>query len=70
MVAERAVLAALGGGCLLPLGVYATASASGLELTAALAVPDGIRRAHLTGQAGDPEGLGVRVAALLRSDAG
>src|SRR5438128_7823529 len=45
--AERAVLAALGGGCLLPLGAYAHRERGRLVLTAALADAGEIRRAEL-----------------------
>ena len=64
--AERAVLAALGGGCLLPLGAYARREADQLVLTAAFTEDGGIRRAELTGDPEQPERLGAAVAALLR----
>ncbi|MFN2581279.1 MAG: hydroxymethylbilane synthase [Candidatus Dormibacteria bacterium] len=65
--AERAVLAALGGGCLLPLGAWARMSEGRFTLTAALAGDDGVvGHCELEGDAADPESLGRRVAAALR----
>lgn len=68
--AERAVLAALGGGCQVPLGAYAHLSADGaaLDLIAVIASPDGRRylRATASGPARQPARLGRRVAAELR----
>lgn len=52
--AERAVLRALGGGCLLPLGVWARLEDGRLVVSAALGVDGEVRRAEL---AGDPQGL-------------
>jgi hydroxymethylbilane synthase len=75
VMAERAVLAALGGGCLLPLGAHASVSADGatLRLLAVVASPDGQRllRAEGTGMATRPVALGRAVARdLLRQGAG
>jgi hydroxymethylbilane synthase len=64
--AERAVLAALGGGCLMPLGVFARLEGTQLVVTAALAVDGEIRRAELSGDAQRPELLGEQVAGRLR----
>ncbi|OPZ84560.1 MAG: Porphobilinogen deaminase [bacterium ADurb.Bin429] len=68
--AERTVLAELGGGCSIPLGVLATVDGSRLILRAALCNPtsDEIMREELAGD-GTPEGLGREVAARLRSRA-
>ena len=67
MAAERAVLAALGGGCLLPLGAFAEVEDGRLTLHAALAGDDeGIATAVVVSDPGDPEGAGRRAAALLR----
>jgi hydroxymethylbilane synthase len=63
--AERAVLAALGGGCLLPLGAWARQEAGRLLLTAALGGDLAIRRAEGIGDPGAPAELGTRVAGLL-----
>ena len=43
-LAERALLAALGGGCHSPIAVLTTAQADGFHLTAALYSPDGAHR--------------------------
>lgn len=68
--AERAVLAALGGGCQVPLGAYARLTAGGatLDLLAVIASPDGriYLRATASGPASQPARLGRRVAAALR----
>jgi hydroxymethylbilane synthase len=60
--AERALLAALGGGCNVPLGAYAVAADGGLELVAFVASPDG--RTMLRGErrGSDPEALGRTLA--------
>jgi hydroxymethylbilane synthase len=61
--AERAFLAALGGGCQTPVGALARASAGRLRLLG-VAVRDGrARRVEVEGQAEDPEGLGREAAA-------
>ncbi len=64
--AERAVLVALGGGCLLPLGVWARLEEGRLVVTGALAVDGGVRRAEAGGAPQDALQLGMRVAAELR----
>ena len=64
--AERAVLVALGGGCLIPLGAWAREEEGSLVLVAALAHDGGIRRVELGGAMDDPEGLGERAANALR----
>ncbi len=70
VLAERALLVALGGGCELPLGAHATLSADGatLDLIAVVGSVDGVRlvRASGTGPATQPARLGRRVAAELR----
>ncbi|MBX5467457.1 MAG: hydroxymethylbilane synthase [Firmicutes bacterium] len=66
-VAERAVLAALGGGCALPLGAYAYYHDGVLVLVGALATPAGaLRRTEARLSPGEtPEALGARVACRL-----
>jgi hydroxymethylbilane synthase len=64
--AERAVLVALGGGCLLPLGAWARLEDGRLVLTAALDTGGTLCRVELAGDAAAPEELGERVAARLR----
>jgi len=60
--AERTFLAALGGGCNVPLGAHAFASGSGLELVAFVAAQGGrtMLRAQRHGE--DPAALGGAVA--------
>jgi hydroxymethylbilane synthase len=67
--AERAVSAALGGSCTIPLGAYATLQGGELRLSALVAAPDGkrIARAACAGAAAAPEALGARAAAELRA---
>jgi hydroxymethylbilane synthase len=67
--AERAVSAALGGSCTVPLGAYATLQGGELRLAALVAAPDGrrIARAECAGPADAPEALGARAAAELRA---
>jgi hydroxymethylbilane synthase len=72
LAAERAVVAALGGGCQLPLGAIAEHCSQGLTVRGVVAWPDGrgaIRRTS-TGSASDPATLGARLAdELLRAGA-
>ena len=75
VTAERTVLAALGGGCLVPLGAHATISPDGetMRLLAVVASPDGKRliRVEREGRASHPVTLGRAVAReLLRQGAG
>lgn len=62
--AERAVVAALGGGCQLPLGAVAIPAGDELEMHAIVASPDGVRRIarSLRGPLSRPAELGRRVA--------
>ncbi len=66
--AERAVNLSLGGSCTIPLGAFAEVTGRTLRLRALVASPDGrrIARAEGTGDASDPEALGLRVAEALR----
>ena len=70
-VAERAFLAATGGGCCAPVGAYAEADAAaalgataGLRLTALVARPDGSQIIRVSGEGAftEPEVLGARLA--------
>jgi hydroxymethylbilane synthase len=65
--AERAVVAALGGGCQLPLGVIALHAAGQLEMHAVVASPDGKRhvRQSVRGDTSRPAELGAALAAAL-----
>lgn len=70
--AERAFLAALGGGCTLPLGALAApARAEGaLRLEAMLASADGVVLLRTAGEGDDPEQLGASLAGELLDGAG
>lgn len=70
--AERAVLAALGGGCKLPLGVFARANNEVIELHAALIDLDGKRAIRVQGQGtiNDPVGTGKRLADKILAEGG
>jgi hydroxymethylbilane synthase len=73
VVAERSLLAALGGGCVVPLGALAKAERGRLVLEASVLDPDGRRRLHgeREGALDDPEGLGRTLAEdLARQGAG
>ena len=64
---ERALLAALGGGCQTPIAALGLPYDSGLRLWALVASPDGsqVVRADATGRVSEPEALGGEVAKLL-----
>ncbi|MGI8961831.1 MAG: hydroxymethylbilane synthase [Bryobacteraceae bacterium] len=66
---ERTVLAALGGGCQLPVGAFAEPIGGTLNIIAVILSPDGSRclRAEATGPRDHPEELGQAVAADLIS---
>ncbi len=64
--AERAVLAGLGGGCLLPLGAWARIENGELHLVAALVRDGTVLRSEATGSLDDPPALGALVADRLR----
>jgi hydroxymethylbilane synthase len=70
LAAERAVVAALGGGCQLPLGALAVQRHGTLHLQAIVCSADGARsvRARDSGPIEDPVGLGTRVAERLTSE--
>jgi hydroxymethylbilane synthase len=68
LVAERALVEALGGGCQTPVGALASiVDGDRLELVAVVAALDGSRIVRGDGRAerGDAAGLGVRVGAQL-----
>jgi hydroxymethylbilane synthase len=62
VAAERAFLAALGGGCNVPLGAHATHAGAELELGAFVASEDGRQILRGERRGSDPEGLGRAVA--------
>ncbi len=67
LLAERAFLLAVGGGCLAPVGALCEPDQGALRMTAFAGSADGSRgeRAVRSGPADDPEGLGREVAAAL-----
>jgi len=69
VTAERGLLAALGGGCQVPIGAHAQAAAGRLKLVALVASPDGseIVRGELEGSVADAEALGRSLGTDLLS---
>jgi hydroxymethylbilane synthase len=67
VLAERAFLRALGGGCLVPIGVAVTVVEENLFLRGAVLSPDGKERiaGEMSGIAAIAEGVGQRLAADL-----
>ena len=63
--AERAVLAALGGGCQLPLGVFAVVRNGHLVIRAMLSSLDGATLVRAEGDGTSPEEAGLQVAREL-----
>jgi hydroxymethylbilane synthase len=74
VLAERSFLAALGGGCTLPLGALAVVAAPGgdLVLDGFLASRDGriLLRRQVTGALSDPVALGTRLSHVLLDECG
>jgi hydroxymethylbilane synthase len=70
VLAERALLRGLGGGCLVPLGASATVAGEHLTLRAAVLPPDGSRRiaGELSGSAAEAERMGKRLAERLLAE--
>ena len=65
VLCEREVLAALGGGCQLPIGAYARVQGAILTVQAGVFAPDGSRHVKASAEGGDPRELGQRVAGEL-----
>jgi hydroxymethylbilane synthase len=67
LTAERAVVAALGGGCQLPLGAIATLVDGRIEMHGIVASTDGTRvvKCHIARTATDPTGAGHELAEEL-----
>lgn len=65
--AERALLAALGGGCLEPIGALCEPAGGGLRMTAFAGSADGARaeRVVVAGELAAPEPMAARAAAAL-----
>lgn len=64
LIAERALMRALGGGCALPLGAFAERRGDGMWMVAIVLTPDGGRYARAEAAATTPE----EVAELVRLD--
>ncbi len=72
VTAERAVLAALGGGCQVPIGAYAVVAGDDLRLAGVVIAPDGghaVRKSS-EGAVTDAETIGRRVGQALLNDGG
>jgi hydroxymethylbilane synthase len=65
VTAERVALAALGGGCQVPIGVHCRRGASSFEILGAVADPDGSRLLRSFAMGEDADELGRAVAADL-----
>ena len=67
VLAERALLAALGGGCQVPIGAYGRIEEGNLLLMAVVCSPDGKRliRRHASGALTEAESLGQRLGQEL-----
>jgi len=67
VAAERGVLEALGGGCQVPIGAYATVKDGRLRVSAMVASPDGgeVVRAEAEGSAAEAESIGRGLGAEL-----
>jgi hydroxymethylbilane synthase len=70
VTAERAMLLALGGGCLVPIGTTSTVADGILKLRGAVLSPDGKRRivASHSGLAAAPLAVGQELAAMLLAE--
>jgi len=66
VIAERAFLRAMGGGCQTPVGAYATLEGTEVHLRAVSYMGEKVRRAEARGAASDAAGLGARVAEQLK----
>ena len=62
VTAERVFLAALGGGCSLPVGAMAVVTGSKITLSGVVAAPDGSRILRLKAEGMDPLQLGQELA--------
>ena len=67
VTAERSLLAALGGGCQVPVGAYATVAGDRLSLLAVVVSPDGVRlvRNQSEGAAADAQRIGRELGEAL-----
>ena len=62
VLAERAFLQALGGGCSIPVGAYARVENETILMTGAVAATDGNKIIKVEGEGENPEGLGSQLA--------
>jgi hydroxymethylbilane synthase len=67
VTAERAALAALGGGCQVPIGIHCLPADEAYSVAAAVAATDGseVLRLAMNRQSGDPIDLGRKIAGRL-----
>jgi len=67
VLAERALLQSLEGGCQVPIGVYTKVADGNITLKAMVGSPDGkkIARCEILGEKKEPEALGIRAAEKL-----
>lgn len=70
VVAERAFLGELGGGCDLPCGALGRAGGGGVELVGLLASLDGHTVLRARARGSDPEALGRKIARTILDDRG
>ncbi|HLG96771.1 MAG TPA: hydroxymethylbilane synthase [Bryobacteraceae bacterium] len=72
VTAERAVLAALGGGCQVPIGAYATLEGASIRIRSIIVSPNGeqVIRKEASGQAADAASLGRRLGDELLAAGG
>jgi hydroxymethylbilane synthase len=72
VTAERALLAALGGGCQVPMGAYATVAQEALYIEAIIVSPDGteIIRKKASGAAADAAAIGRALGEELLAEGG
>ncbi|HVX60860.1 MAG TPA: hydroxymethylbilane synthase, partial [Pirellulales bacterium] len=72
VLAERAFLAAMRGGCLAPIGAFGRVESGRLRLSGAVLSPDGAKRllAEAEGELGDAGEVGQAVAADLLAQGG
>jgi hydroxymethylbilane synthase len=70
VTAERAFLAHLGGGCMLPIAAFAQCQESSLHLQGLVSAPDGQRvlRREIRGRIAEAVGLGEQLAAQMLAD--
>ena len=69
MTAERSLLKAVGGSCLVPIGALARVDGENLTLTGAVLSPDGLKqvRKEISGPKNKAERLGMELASHLRA---